>query len=193
MTHPPSKHPMGHKRKQFWVDAPFQLQILGYVLLLVTASLLLVSLSVHRGLHEASAESHQMFHSLEWINQAIRPPLLLSSAISIMVSAMVTLLWSHRIAGPLRVISAAIHRISKGNLSTAVRVRETDSLKELVEEFSKMQTGLRETFEADRSRLEQLSRQAAEAAEDMSEKDPAREKVLRLASDLAAAAARERL
>ena len=41
------------KRRQFWIDAPLQLQIMGYVLVLVTASLLLASLSVRRGLYEA--------------------------------------------------------------------------------------------------------------------------------------------
>ena len=62
-----------YKRKKFWVDTPLQLQMLGYVLALVTASLLLVSFSVLRGLTQASTQSRQIFQILEitFVNDAV--------------------------------------------------------------------------------------------------------------------------
>ena len=49
-----------YKRKQYWVDAPLQLQMVGFVVLLVSASLLLTAFSVFRGVQEASISSRQI-------------------------------------------------------------------------------------------------------------------------------------
>ena len=116
-----------YKRQQYWVDAPLQLQMVGFVILLISASLLLTAFSVFRGVQESSISSRQIFHSLEWIKGALRAPLLLASAISLLAGGLVTLFWSHRFAGPLRVISAGIARVRHGNFSVAVRVRTTDA------------------------------------------------------------------
>ena len=142
-----------YKRQQYWVDAPLQIQMVGYVLLLISASLGLTALSVWRGIQEASIESHQIFHSLEWINGALRAPLILASAISLLAGGLLTLFWSHRFAGPLRVISAGISRVRHGNLAVPVRVRDTDAHQEFAAEFQKMQDELRKTIAADRAHI----------------------------------------
>lgn len=144
------------KRKQFWIDSTLQLQMLGYVLFLVTASLLLVSFSILRGLSVASEESRQIFHSIDWVRQTMFGPLLLSSCLSILASAVVALIWSHRVAGPLRVLSAGFSRMRQGNLSMPVRVRATDTHQDLIKEFVDTQERLRGMLEADRKRLGEL-------------------------------------
>jgi hypothetical protein len=86
------KHPKpNYKRQQYWVDAPLQLQMVGYVLVLISASLLLTAFSVYRGVQESSFQSRQIFHSLEWINQALRAPMILASAISLLAGGLLTL------------------------------------------------------------------------------------------------------
>ena len=151
MTHKPSKP--SFKRQQYWVDAPLQIQMVGYVLVLISASLGLTALSVWRGVQEASFESHQIFHSLEWINAALRAPLILASAISLLAGGLLTLFWSHRFAGPLRVISAGIARVRHGNLSVPVRVRVTDAHQEFAGEFQRMQEELGKMIAADRAHI----------------------------------------
>lgn len=153
-AHPPARPDKPtYKRQQYWVDAPLQLQMVGYVVLLVCASLGLSALSLWRGVHEASIESHQIFHSIEWIEDAMRAPLLLASAISLLASGLLTLFWSHRFAGPLRVISAGIARVRHGNLAVPIRVRTTDAHQELAGEFQKMQDELKTMLQADRARV----------------------------------------
>lgn len=142
-----------YKRQQYWVDAPLQLQMVGFVLLLISASLLLTTFSVFRGVTESSISSRQIFHSLEWIRGALRAPLLLASAISLLAGGLVTLFWSHRFAGPLRVISAGIARVRHGNLAVAVRVRTTDAHQEFAREFQHMQDELRKMIAADRGHI----------------------------------------
>ena len=164
-----------HKRKQFWVDAPLQFQMLAYVLALVTASLLIVSFSMLHGLREASAESRQIFHSLDWVQQNLRGPMLLSASLCILASGLLTLLWSHRFAGPLRVLSAAVSRVSQGNLSAPVRVRATDAHQELVREFSEMQRSLHVLVDKDRKIAEAVSRKLHKVLGEMPAGDARRE------------------
>lgn len=93
---------MTQNRHQYWVDAPLQIQMVGFVVLMISTTLLLTAFSVFRGVQEASTSSRQIFHSIEWIKAALRAPLLLASTISLAVGALVTLCWSRRFAGPLR-------------------------------------------------------------------------------------------
>ena len=155
MTQKSAKLP--HKRQQYWVDAPLQIQMVGFVVLLISASLLLTAFSVFRGVQEASITSHQIFHSLDWIKGALRAPLLLASAISLLAGGLVTLFWSHRFAGPLRVISAAAARIRHGNLSVPVCVRTTDAHQDFAREFQLMQEDLRKMIEADRAHVSEAA------------------------------------
>lgn len=152
MTHAKPTKP-SYKRRQYWVDAPLQLQMVGFVVVVVSCSLLLTSFSVLRGVQEASVQSRQIFHSLEWIKGALRAPLLLASAISLLAGGLITLFWSHRFAGPLRVISAGIARLRHGNFAVPVRIRDTDAHQEFAREFQLMQEELRKMIEADRARV----------------------------------------
>lgn len=142
-----------YKRQQYWVDAPLQLQMVGFVVLLISASLLLTAFSVFRGIQESSISSRQIFHSIEWIKGSLRAPLLLASAISLLAGGLVTLFWSHRFAGPLRVISAGIARMRHGNLAVPVRIRTTDAHQEFAREFQLMQDELRKMIAADRAHV----------------------------------------
>lgn len=153
-----------YKRQQYWVDAPLQLQMVSFVLFITAVSLLLTCFSVYRGVQESSAASLQLVHNIDWIKQSMRAPLLLASLISLIAAGLLTLFWSHRFAGPLRVLSAGIARVRHGNLSMPVRVRDTDAHQELVREFSLMQDELRKRLVEDRARVTEAVA-ALEAAE----------------------------
>lgn len=150
---PPAGAKPPYKRQQYWVDAPLQLQMVSYVLFITAASLLLVSFSVYRGVQESSASSLQLVHNIDWIKHAMRAPLLLASVISLIASGLLTLFWSHRFAGPLRVLSAGIARVRHGNFSMPVRVRDTDAHQDLVREFALMQDELRKRLGEDRAHV----------------------------------------
>lgn len=150
---------MTHKRKQFWVDPPLQFQMIAVIMALVVSSLALVSFSVLHGLHEASVDSKQIFHSLDWVNETVRGPLILSTAISLLASILITVVWSHRFAGPLRVLSAGVQRLKQGNLSIPMRIRRMDTHQDLIHEFSSMQDALRKIVESDRQAAAQAAKE----------------------------------
>jgi methyl-accepting chemotaxis protein len=161
----PSSVKPPYKRQQYWVDAPLQLQMVSYVLFITAMSLLLASFSVYRGVQESSAASLQLVHNIDWIKSAMRAPLLLASIISLTAAGLLTLFWSHRFAGPLRVLSAGIARVRHGNFAMPVRVRDTDAHQELVREFSLMQDELRKRLGEDRAKISEAVA-ALEGAED---------------------------
>ena len=176
-----------YKRKQYWVDAPLQLQMVGFVVILISASLLLTAYSVYRGVQEASISSRQIFHSLDWIKGALRAPLLLASAISLLASGLVTLFWSHRFAGPLRVIAAGIARVRHGNLAVPVKVRVTDAHQELAREFELMQAELKKMIETDRSRVQEAIAHLEAAEQTLPAGSQARPEVSKALDELRAA------
>lgn len=150
---PPAGEKPPYKRQQYWVDAPLQLQMVSYVLFITAGSLLLTCFSVYRGVQESSAASLQLVHNIDWIKQAMRAPLLLASLISLIAAGLLTLFWSHRFAGPLRVLSAGMARVRHGNLALPVRVRDSDAHQDLVREFALMQDELRKRLGADRAKV----------------------------------------
>lgn len=173
-----------YKRQQYWVDAPLQLQMVGFVLILVSASLMLTAFSVFRGMTEASIQSRQIFHSLDWIKESLRAPLLLASAISLLASGLMTLFWSHRFAGPLRVVSAGIARMRHANFAVPVRVRTTDAHQDFAREFQEMQEELRKMLEGDRARVQEAQSRLEAAEKAFAEGADARGEVAKALAEL---------
>ncbi|MDD5655926.1 MAG: hypothetical protein PHF00_01560 [Elusimicrobia bacterium] len=165
------------------MDPSLQFHLLSVVLTLVLGSVALVSYSVMRGVEEAALSSQELFHSLEWTRQAMRGPLIISGAIAVLASALVALVWSHRFAGPLRVLSGALERLAQGNFSVPIRVRRSDAHHELVGDFAAMQESLRGRLEADLRALAEASRRLREA------RDRIQDQEARQAADAALAAA----
>ena len=173
-----------YKRQQYWVDAPLQLQMVGFVLLLISTSLLLTAFSVFRGIEEAWISSQQISQHLDWIKETLRAPLLLASAISLLTGGLITLFWSHRFAGPLRVISAGMARMRHGNLAVAVRVRTTDAHQDFAREFQLMQEALRLMIAADRAHVVEAASLLEEADKALSSGHEAKESIGRALDEL---------
>lgn len=181
------------KRRQFWIDPPVQAHMLLTLLVLVTASVLLVSYSMAKGLEAAFTQSGQPFHPLDWCAQKMRLPMALSMTVAIVASGLVGLVWSHRFAGPLRVLAAAIERIKAGDLSLTLKVRDNDTLKEIVDEFSSMQQALRERIAADRDRADAVSSRLAEVAAGLPKDHSSRPELERMSREIKEIGTRYRL
>ena len=174
---------MNPQRRKFWVDAALQSEILAAALLLVLAALAIAGVSVVRGLEEATARSGIYYHSLDWTLTQIRGPLAIAWTIAIVAAGLVTLLWSHRLAAPLRVLSAAFERLGEGRFAGPLRVRSSDAHRALIEEFSRMESRLRTMLSEERIRAELLSREIEETASLREEGSAERERLLGLARD----------
>ncbi|MCX5795592.1 MAG: hypothetical protein NTY77_08880 [Elusimicrobia bacterium] len=181
------------KRRSFWIDPPLQLQMVATVLLLVVASIFLVTYSVFHGLAEASQASHQIFHSLDWVWQTLRGPIIISSLIAVLASSFVALIWSHRYAGPLRVLSAAMARIGNGNLSVPVRIRKLDTHQDLVADFAQAQERLRQRLSGDLRSLQSAAERLKTSLPELAEKPEALHSAQAIIQSIEAAAAHYQL
>lgn len=163
------------KRKRFWIDAAAQLKVLGFVLGLLAASLLLCYVSMDRGLEQAAQEARRLYIPIDWARAALRGPFLFSSLIILLGGSMITLLWSHRVIGPLLVLTAGLRRLQEGNLKGEVRIRDTDALKDTVADFVTMQNALRRHVGEDRERLAAIDQRLSHLGERLKDESSHRE------------------
>ena len=129
-----------------------------------------------------------------WLVQGIvRAPIILSGSISLLAAGLIALVWSHRYAGPLRVLSAGILRLKRLDFSAPVRVRKLDMHQDLIAEFAEMQAQLKGALESDRKKLEAASGRLRALAAQASEKKENREELESLAAELKTLSSRYQL
>ena len=122
------------KRRQFLVDAPFQLSIIGYFTLLA-----IISLCIFYGSelyffwkwkqigHEAGLESgHVFFRFLEEQRRVMSIVFWSTASSSILVMGLGGLILSHRVAGPLVKIRAHLLKYADSKEWEEIRVRRND-------------------------------------------------------------------
>lgn len=150
------------KRKKFWIDAPLQIKFLAFILILLSATVVVIYLSLDRGLEFTGERAKTLFIPVSQARAALRTHFILSAGISLLASLLLAFLWSHRFVGPLQVLNNAFKRIRDGDLSQEPRIRSTDILQEHVGNAIQMHRELRSQVERDRklvrSSLEKLAR-----------------------------------
>jgi len=127
-------------RKRLWIDVSLQLRVVFFILILLSATLALAFLSVSRGLKSETL-------------QPMLFPFLVGSAIALTGGALVAFVWAHRLIGPLMVLTAALKRISQGDLRNGLILRDTDLQWDTTREFERLRHSLRERIHDDRERL----------------------------------------
>lgn len=132
-------------RKRLWIDVPLQLRVVFFILILLSATLALAYLSASRGLQGEAL-------------QAMLFPFLVGSAIALTGGALVAFVWAHRLIGPLMVLTAALKRISEGDLRNGLILRETDLQWDTTREFERLRHSLRDRIHQDRERLIKVGR-----------------------------------
>ncbi|MBI4052232.1 MAG: hypothetical protein HY400_06975 [Elusimicrobia bacterium] len=126
-------------RKRFWINVPLQLNIVYFVSILLAITAVILFLTVNKSMIQISDKTHQIFLPIETIRRAIQLPYLFSGFICLLAAAVLTLLWSHRFVGPLKVIENALKNLSDGKYDFEIRSRETDALKDIIQLLKKVQ------------------------------------------------------
>jgi nitrogen fixation/metabolism regulation signal transduction histidine kinase len=78
-------------------------------------------------------------------------PILIQTVVVVLVlvsiaTIVVTLFVSHKVAGPLYRLKKAMHDLGEGDLSTEIKLREFDQLKDIAVAFNSMVQKLKERF-----------------------------------------------
>lgn len=138
-----------NRRKQYFIKKEFQL---GFILKfcsilligIMISTLLLILLS--RGTLTSSFENSQL--TIKNTAVAMLPTIILCNLITLglitLVTIMLTLLVSHKLAGPMFRFQKEIETISAGNLTQKIQLRNKDQLVSLAVSLDSMRRALRE-------------------------------------------------
>ncbi len=138
-----------NRRKQYFIKKEFQfrfiLKFCGVLLAgIVISTVLLVILS--RGTLTSSFENSQL--TVQNTATAILPSILLCNLVTLglitLVTIVLTLLVSHKLAGPMYRFQKEIETIGTGNLTQKIQLRNKDQLESLAHSLDSMRQALRE-------------------------------------------------
>jgi methyl-accepting chemotaxis protein len=147
------------RRKQYVVDKSIQYRITRqYVTIALIAAALGLYISQMAawlyGIHARSAVhpayAHWSEQVLVWSYGAV------SVLLGLGIFLLISLFYSHRVAGPVVKIVAALKEIAQGNLGVHVRLRETDYLKEVASGVNELCGAWRRSLDEIEEALEPL-------------------------------------
>jgi sensor histidine kinase YesM len=152
---------MAYRRSIFLIDRVFQLRFSFYVCAWVVALCFVYPLIVFNlfdfflrflGTHGLTVPP-QAIDSIKSTRQEILWLLILLQACYLVLSFLLSLFISHRIAGPVYKLRLAFEQIRNGNVREAVRFRTKDHFVEVAEDFNSMMEHFNKGFDDNIERL----------------------------------------
>ena len=152
-----SNSPPTFRRRNKLPKREFQLRLILRIVLLVAASVAVSGVVTSAVFHHWRALQYRGDDPFQYLPEdadapvespaAMRvmlPALLISALVTVAVAASLSLIWSFHIAGPLFRFQACAARIARGDLTTRVRIREGDELRDVADNLDDMVSQLRE-------------------------------------------------
>jgi methyl-accepting chemotaxis protein len=159
--------PAANKRRQYFIDRKFQSAFMfKFFLVLVIGALLtvVITMLMTRTTLTSSFDGARLV--IEKTSLAILPSVVLTSIITTavvgLVAIVVTLLVSHKIAGPMFRFNKDIEEIARGNLQKKIQIRDGDQFAEVADKLNEMVTSLNGRLREVQAELEQLSATASD-------------------------------
>lgn len=131
-----SQKPRKYRRRNYYIDKDFQTKfVLKFCSLVAFGSLLTVALIYRSARHSTTVG---IVHGRVAVHTTAEYllPLLLQTVFVVLVivslaAIVMTLLFSHRIAGPLFRLKAMLGQLGEGDFSSSMRLREKDQLQQV--------------------------------------------------------------
>lgn len=154
---------MAHKRTRYLIDGEFQLRFIGGFLLLILAAFVVFSLIVTAYYWARYMAGENVFREFIMIQRQVSyvdssgarvtrtedvppvnrielvlPPILLNNLVILVLTVVIGLLYSHRIAGAAHRIETDIARSLAGERDVQVRLRRKDKLQRLAAQVNRL-------------------------------------------------------
>jgi nitrogen fixation/metabolism regulation signal transduction histidine kinase len=140
------------RRKSYLINKPYQLGLLGLLLLVVFIAIFISILTTHYFILVniiAQIEKTGTFpDGVELINLSLKPSIIVLPLILIILACIFIymLFVSHRTAGPMHHLCQAMEKVRRGDLSVRIKFRKNDEFQGVAETFNKMVEGLKDKF-----------------------------------------------
>jgi len=150
-------------RKNYFIAKGMQSKFAGTILLLVFLITVITAcniyvlghffLSTQATLTEGQTVESMMRHFVT----ELWPRLLLLVLVNVIIVFIVSIMYSHQIAGPAYKLEKSIHRISNGDLTFEIHLRRNDNLKELAIAINGMLGRFRDTLASAKTLSDDIS------------------------------------
>ncbi|MBF0407975.1 MAG: methyl-accepting chemotaxis protein [Candidatus Riflebacteria bacterium] len=140
------------QRKNYFIAKGMQSKFAGTVLLLVflitviTACNIYVLASFFMNTKATISEGQTAETMMKLFIVDLWPRLLLLILVNVIIIFIVSIMYSHQIAGPAYKLEKSINRIAGGDLTFEIHLRKNDNLKEVAVAINKMLAKFRETI-----------------------------------------------
>ena len=137
------------KRSQYFIKRRFQARfVVLFIALVIVGSIISGAILYRVTYKELGVEFGRAHSQLRSTGEIILPAVLLTNVITVGVigiaTIIVTIVLSHKIAGPLYRFEKNAKKVGEGDLTVRTKLRESDQTKQLAIAFSEMTDSLRE-------------------------------------------------
>jgi len=160
------KRPSKFKRRQYFIQKEFQFKfILKFCMVLFVGIIVSTGLLffLSKGTLTSSFEQSRLV--IKNTAFAILPSVFLSNLITLalitLAGIVVTLLVSHKLAGPLFRFQKELNQIASGNLTQAIKLREKDQIAAMAESLEQMRVSLQKKVFAIKEDVEKIMETAS--------------------------------
>ncbi|MBI3039563.1 methyl-accepting chemotaxis protein [bacterium] len=139
-------------RKNYFISKGMQSKFAGTILLLVflisviTACNIYVLGTFFLSTNATLSEAQQTESLGVYFFKTFWPRLLLLVLVNVIIVCIVSIMYSHQIAGPAYKLEKSIQRIANGDLTFEIHLRRNDNLKELATAINSMLSKFRQTL-----------------------------------------------
>lgn len=175
--------PFGRRRRTVFIKKSFQYRFIGWISSAVLVVTGVILLDVFVTLHRRAIALNLPVNVSDLYN--FSDPLTLLKIVIYLAGVMaVSVLLSHRIAGPLDRFEKSAEEVSRGNLSLRIALRTGDEFQEFRETFNAMTESLRDKVTRDVDRASRVQKDLEVLAKDSGLAPAAAESVRRAAENL---------
>ncbi|MCL6584012.1 MAG: methyl-accepting chemotaxis protein [bacterium] len=149
------------KRKKYFIQRLFQTKFIILFLFLVILGSIISGGLLYKRTSVDLGNSYSEAHSkLKTTGELILPNVLIGNIVAIIIigvaTVALTVIISHRVAGPLYRFEKTTEQIAQGDLTIVTRLRQYDQVKSLADALSRMTMELREKILDIRKKSEEL-------------------------------------
>jgi len=154
------------KRRQYFVQKNFQFKfILKFCIVLLIGIIISIGLLYLFSMNTLTSSFEQSKLIIKNTASAILPSVFLSHLIALvlitLLAIVVTLLISHKLAGPLFRFQKELKEIGEGNLTQVIKLRKNDQITAMADSLNQMRTDLQNKILGIKEEVEQIIESAS--------------------------------
>jgi len=149
-----------NRRKNYYIDKDFQMKfIVKFCFVIIVASIATATLIYYFNLQTTTVAFENLRVTVKTTSDFILPIVLQILAIVTIVAGILTVYFtmftSHKISGPLYKLNVELKKIKDGDFTTPIRIRSTDQLQQIANNFDDFRKNMQETIKRLQSKCDE--------------------------------------